>query len=423
MSEWGLPSVTAPIEGSVRPPGSKSVTIRALAVAAMASGRSHLYGGLHADDPAAMTGVLRGFGSVVDTSSEPWTVDGGRLMEPEDTLDAGESGLTARVAIAMAGLVDGTTIVDGRGRLRQRPMGPLVRALAEQGAEVSSEGPLPVTVTGRGRIRGGEMTVDATTSSQFVTALLLVAPLAETPTRLRVDGDRVSAGYVALTTDVMRSFGVEVSPTIIGYEIPNQGYHPADVEIEPDVSAAVYPMVAAAITGGAVTIEGVGLSWAQPDIVVAGRLTEMGCDVVEDDGGLRVEGPRGLLHPIDANMSEAPDGALALAVACLFADGPSRIRGLGTLRHKESDRLVAMSEGLNALGAASTVDGDTLVIEPGDLRGTVIDPHGDHRVAMSLALAGLRVDGVRVSDPGVVDKTWPGFWAVMTDLTRSHGER
>jgi 3-phosphoshikimate 1-carboxyvinyltransferase len=253
-------------------------------------------------------------------------------------------------------------------------------------------------------------------SSQFVTALLIVAPMTVEPTRLRIEGERGAAGYVEMTSRVMSAFGAAVDPTITGYEIPNLGYRAADLEVEPDVSAAVYPMVAVAITGSRVEIEGVGLDSTQPDMAVAQHLETMGCIISEGAAGMTIEGPGSGLRPIDTDMAGAPDGAIALAVACLFADGPSRIGGLGTLHHKESDRLEAMRDGLTALGGTVDIVGDSLRIEPGPLSGAVVKSHGDHRVAMSLSVAGLRIEGVLIDQPDVVTKTWPEFWEQMTAL-------
>jgi 3-phosphoshikimate 1-carboxyvinyltransferase len=417
-AERGLP-VSGPISGTIRLPGSKSVSIRALAVAALAQGRSHLYGGLIADDTAAMAAVLEGFGVRFDATSDPWVIDGGGLTAPTKPLDAMQSGLSARIAIAMAALVDGVSIIEGQGRLRRRPMKPLLDAWVEQGIETESvDGRLPVTVHGTGRLPGGEITVDGSLSSQFATAILLVAPLASAPTELRVEGTRVSEGYMSLTTEVMSGFGVTVAPTITGFEVPTLAYQAADLEIEPDLSAGVYPMVAAAITSGRVSIEGVRHGTSQPDMDIARCLATMGCEVSNEGDVLAVQGPEHHLTPITADLTGSPDGALALAVACLFAEGTSTLSGLGTLRHKESDRLSAIVEGIRRLGGVADIDGDTLVITPGPLHGGIIDPHGDHRVAMSLALAGLRIEGVLVSDPDVVDKTWPGYWTVMGELCR-----
>jgi 3-phosphoshikimate 1-carboxyvinyltransferase len=243
-----------------------------------------------------------------------------------------------------------------------------------------------------------------------------VAPLTREPTTIRIEGERGAAGYVDLTTRVMTVFGAGVDGTITGYEVSNTGYQAGDLLVEPDVSAAVYPMVAAAITGSRVRLEGVSLASDQPDLAVARCLERMGCRVGDEAGELVVEGSSGGLGGIETDMASAPDGALALAVACLFADGPSRISGLATLRHKESDRLMAMTEGMRALGADVDLADETLVIRPRPLGGAEVRGHGDHRVVMSLALAGLVVDGVGVDDPAVVAKTWPGYWEAMRAL-------
>jgi 3-phosphoshikimate 1-carboxyvinyltransferase len=413
MTSRGFLPLEKPVSGMVRVPGSKSITIRALAAAALAPGRSHLYGSLDADDPHVMAGVLRAMGVAVDTASDPWTVHGGAMRRPDGPLDAGESGLTARIAIALATCVDGEVVVDGRGRLRQRPMGPLVAALESQGIPVSSRGArLPVGIGGRGGLWGGEIHVDISFSTQFASALMLVAPTASNPVTLELDGPGGAVGYLEMTRLVMAWFGAEVRPTTTGFTVANTGYQPADVTVPADASAAVYPMVAAAITGSTVTIPGLSMTDAQPDLAVAGRLAEMGCVVTDESEGLTVTGPVGL-EPIVADMKDAPDGALALAVACLFASGTSVISGLGTLRVKESDRLTAMAEGLGRLGAVVEVEGDSLAITPGRLVPNVMDAYGDHRVAMSLALAGLVVDGVEVAESEVVTKTWPGFWEAM----------
>jgi 3-phosphoshikimate 1-carboxyvinyltransferase len=418
-SERGFTPVETPFSASIRPPGSKSSTIRALVMASLAKGRSHLYGALDAADTAAATAIVGHLGAVMDRSSEPWRIDGtgGHLGEPAITLDAGESALSARLALALACLVDGRVTVDGQGRLRERPMAPLLEAMRSQGVAVMSpDGRLPVTIVGRGLLPGGEVAVDATLSSQFITSLLVAAPMSLEPTVVRVEGGPGPGGYVDLTLAMMASFGADARATITGYEVPNTGYRPADIQIEPDVSAAAYPMVAAAITGSRVVVEGVRPSSLQPDIVVSDWLERMGCDVHDEPGGIVVEGPD-VLRPIEADMSRAPDGALALAVACLFATGPSRISGLTSWRHKESDRLAAMAEGLGALGAEVESTDDALIIGPGRLHGARLRSHGDHRIAMSLALAGLRLPDVIVMTPQVVDKTWPEFWSALAALT------
>ncbi len=417
-------AASAPVDATVRPPGSKSATIRALAVAGLAEGRSHIYGALRADDTVAMIGVLRSFGIPVDDRGEPWTVDGtgGRLEAPDAKLDVLESGLTARIAMVLASLAEGTTVVDGRGHLRQRPIDALVRTLTDQGVQVkTTEGFLPVSINGQGGLWGGEMTIDSSKSSQFATALLVAAPMTSEAVTLRVEGLEGSFGYLALTLQVMNAFGAEVSRTFTGFEVANSGYRPTDYVVEPDASSAVYPMVAAAITGGKVVLEGLTQASEHPDALVARRLGEMGCAISEENQSLVVDADGIGLKGIETDMASAPDGALALVVACLFADGVSRISGLGSLRFKESDRLSALSTELSRLGGSVSVEEDCLVIRPATLAGATIDSHGDHRIAMSCALVGLRVKGVSVSDPDVVNKTWPGYWEMLEKLASGAG--
>ena len=407
----------APLDATVRPPGSKSETVRALAAAALADGRSHIYSPLAADDPMAMAGALRGLGIMVDTASEPWTVDGqgGRLNPPDNPIDANESGLSARILLAMAGSLDGISRIVGKGRLPERPMRGVVEVLRSQGVEVDSDH-LPIEVAGRGHLWGGRVVVDCSESSQFATAIMLVAPTMHEPCSLQIEGLTGSADYLEGTVSIMRRFGASIERTTTGYEIANLGYSASDVVIEPDASAAVYPMAIAAITRGRVVIDGLGESSWQPDLRVAAVLGEMGCRVAWEGRRVTVDARDAELSGVDVDMSEAPDGALALAVVALFATGPSRISGLHSLRLKESDRLRAISEEINRLGGDAGVDDDTLIVKPVELHGATIDPHGDHRIAMAMATAGVNVTGVRVADPDVVNKTWPGYWTFLESL-------
>ena len=418
MSNTGLPQVDAGISTTIEVPGSKSVTLRAMACAAMAEGRSHLYGALEAEDSEAMARALGAFGVRLERSAEPWVIDGlGRhLRAPESPIDAGESGLTARIGIVLATLADGgDTTIDGRGRLRERPIAGLVDSMTAQGVAASTtDGHLPVTVSGQSGMWGGPIEVDCSETSQFATAILLGAPMATRPTTLKLVGLEGSIGYLDVTTEVMESFGASVTPTITGFEISTGGYVPADYLVEPDVSAAVYPMVAAAITRSRVEVSGVWRKSRQPDIGVADVLERMGCLVEEGERGVVIDARNRDLVAVDVDLSGLPDGALGVVVACLFAAGQSRLRGLSSLRHKESDRLTAISEEAASLGGDVTVEGDEIVVSPRQLHGGEIDPRGDHRIAMSLALIGMVVEGVTVAHPAVVNKTWPAFWNTLT---------
>lgn len=408
-----------PVEGSIRPPGSKSITIRALAAAALAGGRSHIRGALDADDTRAMAGALDQFGVTVERGPDAWIVEGndGPLAPGGNRVDTAESGLTTRICIAMAALAEGRTTFVGRGRLNERPMSGVVEALRSQGVEVETEeGHLPITVVGAGYLPGGKVEVDCSDSSQFATALLHVAPRAESPSIILPRGLAGSRGYVAMTVEVITAFGGSIHTVADGWSVANGGFRATHYHVEPDASAAVYPMVAAAITGGRIEILGIGSGSSQPDVTVARRLRDMGCVVEARPSSLVIDASTVELEGIDADMSEAPDGALALAVACLFARTPSRISGLTSLRLKESDRLAALVAEISRIGGLARVEGDTLEVTPGPLHPATIDPHGDHRMAMAMALVGLRVPGVEVADPGVVDKTWPGYWSALESL-------
>jgi len=410
-----------PIDASVRPPGSKSHTIRALVVSALAEGDSLLQAPLEADDTRAARHALGLFGVDIATVGDPWRVigSGGALGTPSVPVDVGASGLTARSVIALASLTHGTTTVVGRDRLPERPMGGLVDALNALGVETSSvDGHLPVTVDG-GALPGGLVKVASHQTSQFASALLLVAPLARKEMVVVPEGLAGSRRYLELTMSMMAEFGAMVEQVEGGYRVEPGGYRGTDVAIEPDASAAVYPMVAAAITGGRVTIEGLGADSLQPDLAVAGVLEEMGCVIGQTGNETTVAAATDGLRPIDVDLSGCPDGSLAVAVATLFADGPSRLRGLGSLRHKESDRLAALAAEIARLGAEATVEGDELTIVPGVLHPARVQSYGDHRVAMSFALVGLCVPGIEIADPEVVAKTWPSFWEMLSGIAQT----
>ncbi|MDX1468442.1 MAG: 3-phosphoshikimate 1-carboxyvinyltransferase [Acidimicrobiia bacterium] len=424
MSARPVAVANGPIRARIRPPGSKSITIRSLVVAGLAEGRSHLYGALRSDDTNSAVDLLRGFGIETHTEAEPWIVvgTGGALRAPDSPINVGLSGLTARIALVLAAHADGVTRIEAQGRLRARPIGALVESLEAQGAAIStSDGFLPVTVEGVGGLWGGEMLVNSSLTSQFATSLMMVAPLMEEGANIVTEGLESSHGYVELTANVMEQFGAKVSPTITGFEIAKQGYRPTDVVIEPDASSAAYPLLAAAITGGTVTIEGLSSRSRQPDIAVVDTFVTMGCQLTESEDGLLLDGPRTGLLPVEANLSHAPDGALAVAVACIFASGTSRLSGLGSLRHKESDRLTAIGHELRKLGADVSAEADSLTITPRERRGVLIDPHGDHRLAMALGVAGLCIPGLAVTDYEVVSKTWPGFWEMLERLSGEPG--
>lgn len=413
--------LSRPVAGRVRPPGSKSLTNRALVAAALTRpGVSRLHGALEADDTMAMRAALGGFGVMVDDNDDPWLVlgSGGNLNTPSEVVEVGASGTTARFVTALAGLCRGETVIDGTARMRRRPMQPLVDALGAMGVEAvgGDMGGLPIRVRGHPPLQGGEVAVDASLSSQFASAVLMVAPMASEPVRVTLTGAVVSRPYLDGTVAMMRHFGADVTVDGDVFGVAPTGYRKASVSIEADASAAVYPAVAAAITGGRVTIEGIPGDSVQADLAILDWLARMGCSVTREETAVSVEGPMEGLTPIEADLTSAPDGAMALAVAALFADGVSRISGLSTLRHKETDRLTALETEFRRLGAPASVEGDALVVTPGRLEGTTIETYHDHRMAMSMALVGLVVPGLGVADPEVVTKTWPGYFEMLAGL-------
>lgn len=412
--------VDDPLESVVHPPGSKSHTNRALILASLADeGVSRLFNPLVADDSAAMRDCLRHLGVMIDDVDDPWLVlgTGGDLKAPSGPLDVRASGTTARFVTAIAALADGPVTLDGTERMRQRPIRGLTDALQGLGVGVvTNDGFPPVTVI-PGPLRGGRVEIDGSESSQFVSALLMLGPMLPERLDLVVTGGAlVSRPYVEATIEVMRVFGAEAWATDSGFRVAPGGYRRAHYDIEADASAAVYPAVAAAICGGLVRIEGIPARSTQPDLAVLDVLARMGCTIRRGPASVDVAGPIGGLRPVDVDMGHAPDGALAVAIACLFAEGESRLGGLSTLRLKETDRLAALETEIRRVGGLARVEGDDLVVGPGVLRPARIETYDDHRMAMAFSLVGLRVPGIEIIDPACVSKTWPRFFDVLASL-------
>ena len=413
-----------PLDATVSVPGSKSITNRAAVCAALAAGTSTLVGALDSDDTEAMRIALGALGVAVAVDTEAWRIEGlgGTFRAPAAPLDARASGTTARFLTAAATLADGPVVIDGAPRMRERPIDDLVDALRGLGAEIAVLGRAgcpPVRVAGGG-LRGGRTGIDASRSSQFVTAVLLAAPYAREDVVLEPKGGAVvSRPYVDLTLQVMTAFGAEAAWGEGGRTLrvaAGHRYTPRRFGIEPDASAAAYPFAAAAIAGGVVRVPQIPLASLQSDFRLLGILEQMGCRVERSGDTVSVHGPSGRLRGIDVDMNDLPDAVLALAVVALFAEGATRIRNVANLRIKETDRLAALETELRKLGASARTGPDWLEIEPGPLRGSAIDTYDDHRMAMAFALAGLRVPGVVIRDPGCVAKTWPDYFGALARL-------
>jgi 3-phosphoshikimate 1-carboxyvinyltransferase len=419
--------VEGPIDATVDLPGSKSLTNRALVVAALAEGRSRLDGVLFADDTESMLDCLVRLGAGVDVDREGAAVVvdglGGRGLPPGPIeLDARQAGTTARFLLPVLALGPGPYRLDGDEQLRARPMGPGIEAARRLGAtveEVGAAGHLPVDVRG-GRAAGDPAVVPVSgdQSSQFLSGLLLAGPMLLGGLRLEVTTPLVSRPYVEMTRAVMAAFGAEVTADGGSYSVASGGYRRADYRIEPDASTASYFLAAAAICGGRVAVAGLGPGSLQGDVGFVDVLERMSASVAWGPEGVAVTGT-GRLRGIDADLADLSDTAPTLAVVAAFADTPSRVRGVGFIRRKESDRVAVVVRELRRCGIAAEERPDGFVVHPGRPAPAVFQPNGDHRIAMSFALLGLRVDGVAVADPGCVAKTFPGYWDALDRLGRA----
>jgi 3-phosphoshikimate 1-carboxyvinyltransferase len=404
----------APLDASVRPPGSKSITNRALLCAALAPGTSTLTGALFADDTRAMLDAIAALGATVDADPATATVTVGgvdpRRGTAEAAVDARQSGTTSRFVLPVAALRPGRTVVDGSPQLRARPFGPVLDALRELGAEVSATEFLPATV--RGPLRGGAVRVSGHISSQFLSGLLMAGPLMPRGLAVELTSPLVSVPYVEMTKAVMAAFGAEVD----GLRVAPGGYRPADHVVEPDASAASYFLGAAAIAGGRVTVRGLGTGSLQGDVGFADVLARMGATVTRTTDTLTVSA-NGSLRGIDVDMADISDTAQTLAAVAVHADSPTRVRGIGFIRGKETDRVAAVVTELCRAGIDAVEDEDGFTIHPGVPRPTTFATYDDHRMAMSLALLGLRTPGIQISNPGCVAKTYPDFFTDLAALS------
>ena len=394
-------------------PGSKSLTNRALVCAALAEGTSTITGALVADDTAAMSDCLRALGASVEWVGTTVTVTGvsGQIDIDEAELDARLSGTTSRFVLPLLALGGGRFRLDGQEPLRRRPMGPALDALRDLGVgveELGDPGHLPVVV--QGPVRGGEASVRGDLSSQFVSGLLLAAPSMPGGLRLTLRSSLVAAPFVAMTTAVMRVFGADVDELNVR---PGR-YRACEFAVEPDASAASYFLAAAAITGGRVTVAGLGAGSLQGDLGFTDVLEQMGAAVELTDTAITVTG--GELRGIDVDLGTMPDMAQTFAAVAACADGPSRVRGVDVIRGHETDRIHAVVTELRRCGIGAEETDDGFVIEPAPIRPATVETYDDHRMAMSFALLGLREPAIEIADPGVVAKTFPGFWDALARL-------
>lgn len=417
--------------GCVRPPGSKSITNRALLIAALADGTSRLANPLHSEDTEVMLTALRQTGVSVQSEADGAVIricgTGGRLQRSEADIFVGNSGTTIRfLTAALAACATGRFRLYGVPRMHERPIGELVQALRLLGARIEYEGRegFPPLVVHGGGLRGGEVTLSGSTSSQFVSGLLMAAPLASGTVVVHLEGPVVSAPFVEMTLRLMQLFdarvdaewnihvgkaaSVERGTRVATFRVTPGGYKARELAIEPDATAASYFWGAAALTGGQVTVRGLTRSSLQGDIAFVDLLARMGARVHIEPDAITAEGHQ--LKGIEADMSAISDTAPTLAVLAAFASGQTRLWGLAHTRHQETDRVHAIATELTRIGAHVEERPDALVITPGSPRPAVIETYNDHRIAMAFALAGLRIPGLRIRNPACTAKTYPGYW-------------
>ncbi|MET9100048.1 3-phosphoshikimate 1-carboxyvinyltransferase [Streptomyces antibioticus] len=392
-------------------PGSKSITARALFLAAAADGVTTLRRPLRSDDTEGFAEGLERLGYRIGRGPDAWRIDG-RPEGPgvaEADVYCRDGATTARFLPTLAAAGHGTFRFDASPQMRRRPLLPLTRALRDLGVDLrheEAEGHHPLTVAAAG-VEGGDVVLDAGQSSQYLTALLLLGPLTRTGLRITVT-DLVSVPYVEITVAMMRAFGVEVVREGDTYVVPPGGYRATTYAIEPDASTASYFFAAAALTGGEVTVPGLGRGALQGDLGFVEVLRRMGARVETGADGTTVAGT-GELRGLTVTMRDISDTMPTLAALAPFASGPVRIEDVANTRVKECDRLDACAENLRRLGIDVATGPDWIEIRPGTPRGTDIKTYGDHRIVMSFAVTGLRVPGISFDDPGCVRKTFPGF--------------
>jgi 3-phosphoshikimate 1-carboxyvinyltransferase len=414
---WTAPPATGPVTATVRLPGSKSMTARALVLAALSDGPSVIEAPLRARDTVLMSAGLRALGVEVDTTdADRWVVTPGEFRGPA-RIDVGLAGTIMRFLPPAAALADGVIEFDGDPHARNRPMGPIVEALRSLGVslDASPAGGLPLTVHGTGGVEGGETVIDASASSQFVSGLLLSAARFTKGLTLRHEGPPVpSAPHLRMTTHMLRAAGAEVDESVPDvWRVEPGTLRGRTWTIEPDLSGAAPFFAAAAVTGGAVTLAGWPADSWQPVGQVTEIFTSLGAEVTLSAEGLTVRGT-GTLRGITADLSEVSELTPVVSALAALAEGPSELRGVEHIRGHETDRIAALAAELGKVGAGVTEFRDGLRIEPRPLHGAAFETYADHRMAHAAAVIGLAVPGVDLTDVGCTSKTLPEFpelWA------------
>ncbi|PQV63493.1 3-phosphoshikimate 1-carboxyvinyltransferase [Abditibacterium utsteinense] len=424
MSALPIHPVSHPIEGTIRVPGSKSITNRALLLAALCDGPSKLEGALFSDDTRYMEAALNQLGVAVrgDEKAATYEIEGrgGTFPNPEAELFLGNAGTATRFLTAALCLGNGTYFVDGIPRMRQRPIGDLLGALRTLGAEILSHNDcVPLEIRARG-LQGGAVSIRGDASSQFLSALLLVAPKTRDGLEISIDGPLFSKPYVEMTLQMLRQWGAAAQhEELQRFHVPgNQSLRAQNYIVEPDASSASYFFAAAAVTGGKIRVKNLGKNALQGDVEFVDVLQKMGCTIKKAENYIEVKGPEGgKLHGVCVDMNAISDCVPTLAAIAPFADAPVEISNVAHIRGKETDRIAALAKELGRLGAKVDEKPDGLTIFPAKkLKRAAIKTYDDHRMAMSFAITALRSPGIEIRDPGCVAKTFPDFFERLEKL-------
>jgi 3-phosphoshikimate 1-carboxyvinyltransferase len=406
------------VNAKVDAPASKSYTNRALIIAALADGKSTLKNPLVSDDTKFMVAALKELGVNIKQEKGKITVkgNGGRFGEAKKELFVGNAGTAMRFLTGAAALAGGTTTITGNDRMKRRPIEDLLDGLRQLGVVCNSaDGFPPVKVSGH-TLRGGTIKMKGNKSSQYFTSIMMISPYAKEDVVISVDGELTSKSYIDITIDVMKKFAVGVdNNNYKKFTVPVGAYKPCDYQIEGDASSASYFFGAAAITGGKVKVNNLNPKSAQGDINFPSVLKKMGCKVKTGKDFISLEG--GKLKGIEVDMNLMPDTVQTLAVVALFAKGKTKIKNISNLRIKETDRIAALASELKKLGAKVDTKKDSITITPApEYNPAEIETYDDHRMAMSFSLAGLKIQGIKIKNPGCVSKSFPDYWNKFNEL-------
>lgn len=420
---YRVPKQSKPIYGTVKVPGSKSITNRALLLAALAEGTTHLTGVLFSDDSRHFLSSLisLGFDVTINEESKQVTVVGlgGKIPKKEATINVGSAGTASRFLTAMLALSEGTYIIDCSEQMKKRPMKPLFDALITMGASfeyLEKEHHLPVRVTGNGG-NCGDVELDITKSTQFLSALLMVGPMTKTGFNIQITSRKIDGAYIRITRNMVAQFGGSVSLDGSVYHVPKNDYLASPYAIEPDMSAACYFYSVAALLGGSITVKGVHKNLMQGDIKFLDVLEKLGCQLSDTEEGIMVQGPEGGKYEgVDVFMNDFSDQTMTLAALAPFASSETVIRGVAHIKVQECDRMAGIVSELTRVGIDCEADGDNIFIKPGNVKPGEIETYDDHRFAMAFTLLGLGADGIIIKDPKCCRKTFENYFQVLEEL-------